>query len=166
MTLVVLSSLSLLRRGMRRNGYTLTEVVMVVMLLGVMTAVAVPRLQFGAIRQSEARAEARRLVADCRRVRSMALRDAAANNKGFEIVMDSTGATSGYQIDNLDSHDTLETYTFDTDVTVTAGNLKYCYGPLGNMTKGQDTTITVASDTVSFTISFVAATGAVILTEN
>jgi prepilin-type N-terminal cleavage/methylation domain-containing protein len=151
---------------MRQNGYTLVEVVMVVLLLGVMTAVTIPRLNFAVVRQSEARAEARRLVADFRRVRSMALRDAAINNKGFEMVMESTGVCTGYDVDNLDSHDTLNTYVFHDDVTVDAGNLKYCFGPLGDLTKGQGTEITVTSEALSFAISFVATTGAVILTEN
>lgn len=151
---------------MRQTGYTLIEVVMVVVLLGVMTAVALPRLNFAVVRQSVARAEARRLVADLRRVRSMALRDAAINNKGFEMVMESSGVCTGYEVCNLDSHATLYTYVFDDDVTVTAGTDKYDFGPLGDLTKGQGTEITVASEALSFTISFVATTGAVILTEN
>lgn len=161
----VSSSLCLSSGVMKKNGYTLTELVMVVMLLGIMTAVAVPRLKFEVVRQNKARAEARRLVADFRRVRSMALRDAAVNSKGFEVVMDSTGVCTGYSIDNLDSSVTLDTHTFDTNVTVTAGGAKYSFGPLGNLTKGQGTVITVASEGVSYTISFVASTGAVILTE-
>jgi hypothetical protein len=82
------------------------------------------------------------------------------------MVMDNTGVCTGYDIDDLDSHDTLDTYVFDDDVTVTAGTNKYDFGPLGNLTKGEGTEITVAFDTVSLTISFVATTGAVILTEN
>ncbi len=151
---------------MKRKGFTLTEVVMVVMLLGVMAMVTIPRLQFSVVHQSEARGEARRLVTELRRVRSMALRDAATNSKGFELVMDNSGVTTGYDIGDLDSHDTLDTYTFDADVTVTAGTKKYDFGPLGNLTKGQGTVITVAAEALSFTISFVSTTGAVILTEN
>jgi prepilin-type N-terminal cleavage/methylation domain-containing protein len=166
MALTVSSSLCFLSDVMRKKGYTLTEVVVVVMVLGVMAAVAIPRLPFAAVHQSEARGEARRLVAELRRVRSMALRDAATNSKGFEMVMDSTGVCTGYDIDDLDSHDTLDTYVFDDDVTVTAGTNKYDFGPLGNLIKGEGTEITVAFDTVSLTISFVATTGAVILTEN
>ena len=152
---------------MRKNGFTLTEIVMVVMLLGVMAAVTIPRLNFAVVHQSEARGEARRLVAELRRVRSMAVRDAATNNKGFEMVMESTGVCTGYDIDDLDAPpETVDTYTFNDNVTVNAGNLKYSFGPLGNLTKGQGTEITVTSGSLSFTISFVTTTGAVILTED
>ncbi len=151
---------------MRVKGFTLIEVVMVVMILGVIAMVTIPRLPFSVVNRSEARGEARRLVAELRRVRSMAMRDAATNSKGFELVMDKSGVTTGYDIDNLDSRETVDSYTFDDDVTVTAGARKYDFGPLGNLTKGRGTVITVAVDTLSFTISFVSTTGAVILTEN
>ena len=95
----------------------------------------------------------------------MALRDAAVNSKGFEVTMSSAGVCTGYSIDNLDSHATVDTHSFDTDVTVTAGSVNYAFGPLGNLTKGQGTVIGVASDGVSYQISFVSSTGAVVLTE-
>jgi prepilin-type N-terminal cleavage/methylation domain-containing protein len=151
---------------MRKNGFTFVEIVVVVLILGVMTAVTIPRLHFGAIYQRESDIEARRLVADLRRIRSMALRDAATNSKGYEVVMNNTGVTTGYRIDNLNSHDTLDTYTFDSHVTVDAGGIKYSFGPMGNLTKGQGTEITVSFEDTSYTISFVASTGTVILTED
>jgi len=133
--------------------------------MGVLAAVTVPRLQWTAIRHKEAHAAARKLLGDLRRARAMAMSDAATNNKGFEIVTDGTSPATGYDIDNLDSHETVDTVTFDTHVIVTAGDDKYDFGPLGNLTKGGDD-IVIASDGQSYTISFVASTGAVILTEN
>ncbi|MCF7974380.1 MAG: prepilin-type N-terminal cleavage/methylation domain-containing protein [Phycisphaerae bacterium] len=160
------SSLCLLSGVMRKKGFTFVEIVVVVLILGVITAVTVPRLPFDAIFQKESEVEARRLVTDLRRIQSMALRDAAINSKGYEMVMENTGVTAGYRIDNLDSHEIVDTHTFNEHATVTAGGLKYSFGPMGNLTKGQGTEITVSYGTKSYTISFVAATGTVILTKD
>ena len=149
---------------MKQNGFTFAEIVVVVLIMGVLAAVTVPRLQWTAIRYKQAHAAARKLVADLRRARAMAMTDAATNNKGFEIVMVGHPSTTGYQLEDLDSHDTLETVTFDTHVTVAAGDSKYDFGPLGNLTKGGND-IVITSEGRSYTISFVSTTGAVVLTE-
>ncbi|MCP4455990.1 MAG: hypothetical protein GY809_31415 [Planctomycetes bacterium] len=147
---------------MRNKAYTLTELVMVVGLLGVMVAVAIPRLQFETVHLKKTQGEARRLVGDFRRIRSLALRDAATNRQGYGIEIDS----AGYKINNLDSHETLDTHTFNVQTTVSPGASEYDFGPLGNLILGQGTEITVSYEGGSYTISFVAATGAVILTED
>ena len=93
----------------------------------------------------------------------MALRDAAENAKGFELQRIGTPWT-GYQIDNLDSHVTLDTRTFDSGITVNGGQ-KYDFGRLGNLTTG-GSAIVLSADGKTYTITFVAATGAVKCTES
>ena len=148
---------------MRRNAHTLAELVVVVMILGVMASIAIPRLQFQAVQKKKLEAAAHKMVADLRRCRSMALRDAATNSKGFEILRTGNPWT-GYTISDLDSHATIDTVTFDSSVSATGDN-KYDFGPLGNLTVG-GSDIVVSADGRSYTISFVAATGAVSCTEN
>jgi Tfp pilus assembly protein FimT len=161
MALTVSFSLFLLSGIMRHNAYTLTEVVLVVAFLGIMAAVAIPRLPFDLVYMKKTQGEAQRLVGDLRRIRSMALRDAATNTNGYGMVIDS----DGYEINNLDLNETLDTHTFNVNTTVNPGASKYDFGPLGNLILGQDTEITVSYEGGSYKISFVAATGAVVLTE-
>jgi Tfp pilus assembly protein FimT len=145
---------------MRRNAHTLAELVVVVMILGVMASIAIPRLQFQAVQKKKLEAASLKMVADLRRCRSMALRDAATNSKGFEIKFDG----DDYVIDDLDSKDTIDSIVMDTSISVSA-DAKYDFGPLGNLTKG-GSDITLSADGKSYSISFVAATGAVSCSEN
>jgi type II secretory pathway pseudopilin PulG len=145
---------------MRRNAHTLTELVVVVMILGIMAGIAIPRLQFGAVRKKKLEAASLKVVADLRRCRSMALRDAATNTKGFELKF----SGDDYVLDDLDSHDTIDSIDVDDSISVSA-DAKYDFGPLGNLTKG-GTDITLSADGKSYSISLVAATGAVLCAEN
>jgi len=146
---------------MRRNAHTLAELVVVVMILGVLATIALPRLQFRAVHQKKLAAAAHKLTADLRRARSMALRDAATNSNGFEIKRTGNPWT-GYEILAL-PNTTVDTVTFDSGITVTGDN-KYDFGPLGNLTTG-GSAIDLSVDSDAFQITFVAATGAVICTE-
>ena len=148
---------------MRRNAHTLAELVVVVMILGIMAGIAIPRLQFQAVQKKKLEAATLKMVADLRRCRSMALRDAATNAKGFALQRIGNPWT-GYQIDDLDSHATVDSITLDSSITATGDN-KYEFGPLGNLSAGSGV-ITLSADGKSYTISFVAATGAVSCVEN
>lgn len=134
----------------------------VVMFLGILAAVALPRLQFKAVQYRKVETAAYRLVADLRRVRSMALRDAATNNNGYEVKRIGNPWT-GYDIIEL-PNTTIETVTIDAGITVTGDN-KYDFGPLGNLTTG-GSAITVSGNGKSYSITFVPATGAVVCSEN
>ncbi len=149
---------------MKKEGYTFTELMVVVLIMGVMAAVAIPRLQFKVIRHKEADSAARKLVSDLRRARSLALRDAASNSAGYRIHLIGSAPFSGYNLTHVGTVEIMDTVTFDTHVTVTSGIVNYKFGPLGNLTHGAGGQIEISSEDQSYSISIVVATGAVILT--
>ncbi len=70
---------------MRRNAYTLVEMMVVAMIVGIMATVAIPRLNFDVIRRKSVDKEAHKLVGNLRRTRSLSLRDGATNTDGFRL---------------------------------------------------------------------------------
>lgn len=141
-----------------RKAYTLAELLTVVMLLGVMMAITIPRINFAAIRRSKTGAVVQRIVADLRRTRTLAISDAASNTDGFSLVMTAGSPHPGYTITNQSTSLDVDSHSFDAAIAVTNGS-NFNFGPLGSLIGGSDTQIDVAADGRSYTITIVSATG-------
>ena len=152
---------------MRRSGHTLIELVIVVLIMGVLAAVAVPRLQFGVVTKKKLGTAVHKLRGDLRKTRSLALRDAATNSQGYRLRLVGTSPYSEYLIRNADSGEEVYRTDIDPEITVTASpTYRFVFGPLGYMTLGGDSQINLAAEGKSYTITFIAATGAVLSAEN
>jgi len=146
---------------MTRTGHSLTEIAVVVLILGALTAVAVPRLPLGTVHRAGAAAVARKLTTDLRRARSAALLEAAENPVGFAVVMTgSADGYSGYQTVNLQDSSVVDTHTISAGVNC-AGGRRFEFGPLGNLREGSGTTLDVSAQGKTCTITVVPATGMV-----
>ncbi len=71
----------------RAKAYSAIELIMVVLFAGILAAIAIPRLNFSAIRKSKASVTAQQITTGLRRVRSMSLADAADNPYGFSLTI-------------------------------------------------------------------------------
>ncbi len=147
-----------------RAGFSMLELVLIAVFLGVFAVIAVPRLNYAAISKQKADSTARKIVADLRLTRSLAISDAANNTKGFELNMVGSDPYTGYEIENRDTDDIVASHTIDSDVTC-SGDDKFKFGPLGNLTNSDDQ-LTVTAEGKSFTITIICATGIVKCTEN
>jgi prepilin-type N-terminal cleavage/methylation domain-containing protein len=145
---------------MARAGYTLVELVVVVLILGVLTCVAVPRFSWGAVWGAQADAFVRQLTTDLRRTRTHALVEAARNPAGFALVMEGAAPYRGYRIIDLHNSAVVATRAIPTTVRCTAGR-RFEFGPLGNLREDSDVRLRVTSENRAYTLTMAPATGAV-----
>jgi Tfp pilus assembly protein FimT len=148
-----------------RAAYSLVELVIIVVFLGIIAAIAVPRLNFSAISKQRADTVAWKIITDLRRTRSLAISNAANNTTGFALNMTGSAPYSGYEIQNLDTSATVDSHTIDTEISCTGGD-QFQFGPLGNLKAGSDNQLNVSASGKTFTISITAATGIAKCTEN
>ena len=147
------------------KGYSLAETVMVVLFAGILTAIAVPRISFSAIRRKNAETISKKIVTVLRRTRRLAISDAANNQEGFELRMNGPSPYSSYDVVNLDTSVTVDSYTIDDGISC-SGGANFKFGPLGNLLGSSDTQLTVSSEGKSFTVNLIQATGMVRCLEN
>ena len=149
----------------RRTGYSLIELVIIVAFIGVIAAIAVPRLNFSAVSRQKAGTIAGKIVTDLRRTRRLAISDAAVNTAGFSLNMTGGEPYTGYEIENLQTSETVDSQAIDPDISCTGGGT-FQFGPLGNLKASSDTQLVISDPGKTFTITIIAATGTVKCEEN
>ena len=152
---------------MAKNGaaYSIVELLIIVIFLGVIAAMALPRLNFSASAEQKADTVAWKIVTDLRRTRGLALSNAANNPTGYALNMSGSAPYSRYEIENLDTAETIDSHTIDSAITC-AGGAAFQFGPLGNLKAGSDDQLTIQASGKTFTIAVTPATGMVKCTEN
>ncbi len=147
-----------------RKAYSLVELIIVVLFIGILAAISMPRIDFAVVSKQKVDTVARRIVTDLRRTRRLAIADAANNSKGFEMKMRGSQPYRRYEIMSHDTHEIVDSLTIDSDISCT-GDDNFRFGPMGNLTD-DDCQLKVAAQGRSFTITIIPATGMVKCVEN
>lgn len=149
----------------KRAAYSLVELIIVVVFLGIITALAVPRFNFSAISKQRADTLAWKIVTDLCRTRRLAISNAANNTDGFALNMTGSAPYTGYEIQNLDTSETVDSQSIDSSISCTGGS-QFKFGPLGNLSVGSDKQLVVSASGKTNTIDITVATGLIKCTEN
>ena len=146
----------------RRAAYSLAEMIVVVLILGAIAFIAIPRLNFAALHHKQASTIAKKIVTDLRRTRTLAISYAANNTVGYRLQMVGSSPYTSYNIVDANSRTTVDTLTIDSPISCTGGSI-FKFGPLGNLLSDSSATpITVSSsEGATYTITVISATGIV-----
>jgi len=143
-----------------QKAYSLAELILVVMFIGILAAIAVPRINFAIISKQKVDTVAETILTDMRRTRRLAISDAATNTTGFEMRLTGSNPYTGYEIWNRQTSTLVDSHSFDSDITCTADSKYFRFGPMGNAV-ASGTTIKISSGGRSLAITLVSATGMV-----
>ena len=149
-----------------KTAFSLTELIIFVLFLGIFAAISVPKMTFFIISKQKAETFANQVVTDLRWARRLAISDAATNTDGYALNMTGGGPYTGYEIVNLNTSTTITNGTFSIDSDITCnGGASFQFGPLGNRKPGSATQLTVTGGDKTFTIT-ITLIGMVKCTEN
>ena len=149
------------------EAYSLVELLVIVVIVGALAFMAVPRLRYATLHRKQADTVAKKIVTDLRRTRRLAISDAANNTDGYALNMTGSSPYTGYEIEDLSTSTIITNGTFSIDSAISCtGGANFQFGPLGNLKAGSDTQLTVAAEEKTFTIDIISATGTVKCTES
>jgi Tfp pilus assembly protein FimT len=149
-----------------KTAFSLVELLIVVMFLGIFAVIAVPRFNFAIVSRQKAETVARKLVVDLRRTRGLAISDAANNSQGYELKMVGSVPYTAYEIENMDTHEIVDSHTTDGITISCSTGHKFRFGPLGELKSGSATQMVISAQGKTFTITIIPATGLVKCTES
>ena len=138
----------------------MAEMIVVVLILGALTFIAIPRMNFTGLYHKQANAIAKQIATDLRRTRTLAISHAANNTKGYSLQMLGPSPYTSYNIVDINSGSAVDTLTIDSPVSCTGG-VAFRFGPLGNLLSGSGTTISISAGGKTYTITVISATGIV-----
>ena len=146
----------------KRTAYSLAEMIIVVMILGALAFIAIPRLNFTGLHRKQANAIAKQIATDLRRTRTLAISYAANNTKGYYLQMVGSLHYTSYNIVDANSIATVDTLTIDSPISCSGGSI-FRFGPLGNLFADSNSgpIIVSSSEGATYTITVVSATGIV-----
>lgn len=136
----------------RKQGFTLIEVLFVILVLAIVSGIALFRTGFDFTAKSKARTTGQRLVSDLRLTRRLAITNHA--NYTLTVYPDD----GEYKITPGSHH----TRTIDSDITL-SGDTSFVFQPLGNASSGS--TLSVSAGGNQYDISIVSATGSISMEE-
>ncbi len=142
------------------KGFSLTELMLMMLIMAVLAAVAIPRFNLASVDRQNVKSVAYHIASQLELARQMAISDAATNTEGFEFVLD--GPKNSYCIFNADTSDLVENseYEFDEDIQVN-GKKTVRFGPAGNISAGGSVMIKIWSGDLGYDITVNRITGMV-----
>jgi len=152
----------------KEKAFSLVEAIIVVLFIGILAAVAVPRLNFAVVSKHKAETTAKKIVTDLRRTRNLAITNAATNPLGFSLRLKPPIPYIAYEIvDRTPPPTTVDTHLIEPGVSISCLGVPYFrFGALGNLIVDSGTELSVSAEGKTFTITIVRATGMIKCTEN
>lgn len=145
------------------SGFSLIELILVLVLFAGLAMIAVPRLDGHIMGKSSLDAAAREIVGELRRCRSLAVSNAATNPEGFSLRL--TNGDVNYEIVNLATSETLTIKEVPAGVEL-SGDDEFRFSPLGSLGNGSGSVLTLERGDDSVTVTVIAATGSVFIEED
>ena len=141
----------------------MVEMLLVVIIIGILTIIAVPHFSMASVHTKSDEALVRKLTADMRKTRMMAIANAADNSDGYQLSI-TASSPKKYEIINLQDSQTLETHSVDSSVTF-SGTTQFSFTPLGALSPATNVQLTVTGHSKSWLFDIYGSTGAVKCTE-
>jgi prepilin-type N-terminal cleavage/methylation domain-containing protein len=137
-----------------RAGFTLVELVVVVVLLAILVSIAIPRIGWGTMGKVQIETTARQFSSYLKLARSLAITHSSSNSSGYEVVL-STSKPYTYSLLNSNTSDVIKGPIVLPEGVSRSGNRTYQFTPLGELSVSHtlEVEFTKAGDTAVVSVT-------------
>ena len=135
-----------------RTGFTLVELVLIVVVLAILASIAIPRMGWGTIGKVEVESTARQFSGYLRLARSLAITHASSNSEGYRVVL-SRRQPYTYSLINNDTSEVVKGPIELPEGVSRSGNRTYRFTPLGNLSGSRELSVQFSKDGDTATVT-------------
>lgn len=137
-----------------RTGFSLVELILVVVLLAILMSIAIPRMGWGAMGKVQVQTAGRQFSDHLKLARSLAVTNAGINGLGFQVVLSSSGPYTYSLINAATSVVVKGPIALPAGVS-RSGDRTYQFTPLGNLSvsKTLETVFSKSGDTSTVSVT-------------
>jgi len=146
------------KKNLRANGYTLIELVFVIVVIMLVAVIVIPRTGLPFTVKMKVYTASRKLVSSLRYTRRLAI----TNNEDYRLHVDSSAKE--YEIYDSGNDQVGNTETIDSSITV-SDDKDFIFEAFGNASAASDTSISLSAAGDQYDITVTVATGRVELVE-
>jgi Tfp pilus assembly protein FimT len=149
-------------RQHHRAAFSLVELVVIVIFLGVLAMITIPRMNWALIKKHETEIQAREIVTDLRKTRQYAISHAAENPSGYRYELQGFFMFfNGYRIVDRRTNRVVDQGSFPNHMIVMANHPYFTFTPLGALQNVSGSQILVLADDRGYQINVNRITGRV-----
>lgn len=142
------------------GGFSTTELLIIVIILGILSAIALPHFNMAAVSSTNGKSFVRKMMTDLRKTRQMAIANGADNTNGYSLQIAGSQPNQTYQIVNLQTGQTLETFVINPAIRC-QGDTEFSFTSLGALKASGSKQMTITCLSKTYTLDIYPATGAV-----
>jgi len=148
-----------------REAFSLVELVLIVAIMLVLLAIAVPILPSGVLGKADAYGTARMIASDIRLTRRLAITNASQNSSGYALILTPSSPYQNYKIVDLSTGGTVGEVKAIPAGVICTGDNQFPFEPLGNLNLPSPPQLTFSKGGYQCTLSVTTATGRVVITK-
>ncbi|MCX5632239.1 MAG: type II secretion system protein [Phycisphaerae bacterium] len=130
---------------MRIKGFTLIELILVVVILAILASVVIPRAGWGTMSKVQAETAGREFCNYLKLARSLAITHASSNSEGYKVVL-SPSQPYTYSLSNVATSEVIKGPIALPQGVSRSGDRTYQFTPLGNLSVTQTRETTFSKD--------------------
>lgn len=143
------------KHSLIRRGFSLIELLLIVMILAVMAGMVVPRIGWGLVGTLESEAAAKQFSGYLKMARLLAITHASTNSSGYKVVLSPSQPYTSYIIVNAGTSANIKTAVNIPSGIACTGDRVFQFTPLGNLNGASQLSVqfTKADDSTTITVT-------------